>query len=424
MSAEQVAPVSAEQVASVSAEQVAPPNISNPLPSVPFGPGTVVFVQDRTWPGRNDPGGVARISKAHRGANGTMIYDVTYVLESRKEKGVEERFVSLHADHVSQRAAKTNAMTNLMEPEMTVVSASNSSSGMVLQPSLSAGAPTRFPNGVSVVHPQGPLMSAQPVAQLGLLATSQVSGHPRPLLSSLNPTPEEKFPELRDVEFLVASGKVFARHRRSLEPFDPLTLQDDSESKNPDLGSNNSSMVKPQPVNSLTLLKSRPSPPLPLTARQLGALLKLLGPKICMALPWLRIPFSAHKLFATKAKEGAKEGVKEGASPSSKAVVQSPMPRNDAPKLTPASKPNGESITKNPDLEALVAHQKSECEFLSKNSDKNNPMMYSNNYRRAPPVLMVRAHQGGQFLNSQGSYLIPDINNYRECALLEIILVF
>mmetsp|Transcript_28908 Transcript_28908/g.69674 ORF Transcript_28908/g.69674 Transcript_28908/m.69674 type:complete len:1209 (-) Transcript_28908:103-3729(-) len=77
----------------------------------PFDIGTIVFVEARTWPGINELGGVARILKVHRrekgdnqdeGGGGTVItYDVKYVVECRREKGVEEDYVTLHSEYVS-----------------------------------------------------------------------------------------------------------------------------------------------------------------------------------------------------------------------------------------------------------------------------------------------------------------------------------
>eukprot|EP00553_Chaetoceros_curvisetus_P014302 CAMPEP_0204640460 /NCGR_PEP_ID=MMETSP0717-20131115/47385_1 /ASSEMBLY_ACC=CAM_ASM_000666 /TAXON_ID=230516 /ORGANISM="Chaetoceros curvisetus" /LENGTH=45 /DNA_ID= /DNA_START= /DNA_END= /DNA_ORIENTATION= len=42
-----------------------------------FSVGDVVRVQDRTWPGVNKPGGVARISKVHANSDAGYKYDVT-----------------------------------------------------------------------------------------------------------------------------------------------------------------------------------------------------------------------------------------------------------------------------------------------------------------------------------------------------------
>ena len=57
----------------------------------------IVYVQSRTWPGKNKPGGVARVSKVHKGGNSTK-YDVSYVLGGR-EKQVNEAFVTLKDDN-------------------------------------------------------------------------------------------------------------------------------------------------------------------------------------------------------------------------------------------------------------------------------------------------------------------------------------
>jgi hypothetical protein len=70
-----------------------------------FDVGTVVFVRSRTWTGINKPGGVARITKVHlpssNSAHKCIRYDVAYVIETRREKMIEEQFISLHTDYVS-----------------------------------------------------------------------------------------------------------------------------------------------------------------------------------------------------------------------------------------------------------------------------------------------------------------------------------
>ena len=84
----------------------------------PFEAGTLVFVVDRTWPGINDSGGVARIAgvrddsaaaAAGRGIDGlddngqrsSRVYDVRYVIDRRKDRGVAKRFVTLHSHYLS-----------------------------------------------------------------------------------------------------------------------------------------------------------------------------------------------------------------------------------------------------------------------------------------------------------------------------------
>jgi len=60
----------------------------------------IVNIQDRTWPGRNDQGGVAKIIKVSHDSEETK-YDVKYILESRKEKNVEERYITEHSEYAS-----------------------------------------------------------------------------------------------------------------------------------------------------------------------------------------------------------------------------------------------------------------------------------------------------------------------------------
>jgi len=94
-----VAPIT---VASSTATTSAAASPIVPSPAL-FQVGTVVDVLDRTWIGRNDQGGVARIIKVRpNGEDGDndncTRYDVKYVLETRQEKFVEERFLTLHAE--------------------------------------------------------------------------------------------------------------------------------------------------------------------------------------------------------------------------------------------------------------------------------------------------------------------------------------
>ena len=57
----------------------------------------IVYVQSRTRPGINEPGGIARVSKVYEGGN-SIKYDVNYVLGGR-EKQVDEAFVTLKDDN-------------------------------------------------------------------------------------------------------------------------------------------------------------------------------------------------------------------------------------------------------------------------------------------------------------------------------------
>lgn len=153
----------------------------------------------------------------------------------------------------------------------------------------------------------------------------------------------------RHVEFLVTSGKVFARYRSSHEPFDPLNF-----SESPVQSSDNSSKFQ------------HPSPPIPLNRPQLRELLKLLGPKICLSLPWRHIKFEPKNIWSDIAEK--------------------------------------EDFTE----KCLVTYQFEEKNLSEKNPEIYNPISYINNYRRAPPIPIVKAHQG-QF---QCPVIVPEIVNY------------
>lgn len=68
--------------------------------------GDIVQVQARTWPGINQLGGIAKILKMHATTEGTL-YDVRYVLDRRKERNIQEIYVSLHTE--IQQATKGDA---------------------------------------------------------------------------------------------------------------------------------------------------------------------------------------------------------------------------------------------------------------------------------------------------------------------------
>ena len=76
-----------------------------------FQVGTVVSVQDRTWPGRNDVGGVARIINVHANDDGDITYDVKYILESRREKFVDERYIMIHIPDVNMGGSPRKRVT-------------------------------------------------------------------------------------------------------------------------------------------------------------------------------------------------------------------------------------------------------------------------------------------------------------------------
>jgi hypothetical protein len=74
--------------------------------------GSIVFVQARTWPGINRPGGVARVTMVHPSSdNGDSTkFDVAYVLGG-KEKGVDESFVTFNESSPNKECPDGSMMT-------------------------------------------------------------------------------------------------------------------------------------------------------------------------------------------------------------------------------------------------------------------------------------------------------------------------
>jgi hypothetical protein len=85
-----------------------------------------------------------------------------------------------------------------------------------------------------------------------------------------------------DVEFLVSSGKVFARYRSSLRkfnPFVPCPIESSALRLTPKSSRENLSHSQ------VELLLSR-NPPEPLSNAEVIELIRLLGPEMCLRLPW------------------------------------------------------------------------------------------------------------------------------------------
>jgi hypothetical protein len=146
-----------------------------------------------------------------------------------------------------------------------------------------------------------------------------------------------------DVEFLVTSGKVFARHRSSFLKFDPF---------------------KPLATGATSFDLTKSShPPEPLSNIQVVELLNLLGPAMSLRLPWRQLLFDPEKVF----------------NPSKFAISS-------------ASTANISN-----ELQELVSHQKEARLLLENHSDMANPLDYDNKYRKAPPILKLK-HQLKHFI--------------------------
>ena len=284
--------------------------------------GRMVFVQGRFWPGINSPGGYGHIEKAYTATAAadaipgetvvsTVVthVDVKYLENELKtrDRGVPVQYVT-DQHHLALGIEMGDAGTKYLASRRT---AANS-----IVTFAARETPGMYREG------EAPLVHQAEFRNHSIKHSCRVLG---------------------DVEFLVTTGKVFARYRSTLQPFDPFNLS-----------VKQSHTANPPPF-------ALHKPPLPLNARQLQELLKIMGPEICLALPWLRIPFSPQKVFAD----------------------QEMITNGEIPSLSP-------NFTQEY-LGALISHQNETKECIASYSEQNNPMLYLNSYRRAPLILIVQA---------------------------------
>ena len=142
----------------------------------------------------------------------------------------------------------------------------------------------------------------------------------------------------KDVEFLVASGQVFARYRSTQLPFDPLKF------------------LEEDPEKSIELSTKLSPPPVALNNAQVIGLVKLLGPELCINYPWRQIQYVPQRVFE--------------------------MDRN------------------NPSLQLLIRHQNEMRIRRVSRVESFNPMTFANAYRRAPhpPAMSALPGTSGVYL--------------------------
>ena len=195
-------------------------------------------------------------------------------------------------------------------------------------------------------HPGAPhhSMAAQPLRQSSVIDLTEEA--------------ESNIP--KDVEFLVASGKVFARYRSSQLPFDPLKISKEEEPK-----SSNELSMKLSPL------------PVALNDAQVMELVKLLGPAICVNYPWRQIQFTPQRIF----------GIDQN--------------------------------KKDPSLQLLIEYQNEARAHRVSKVELYNPMTFANGYRRAPHPPSMNALPGaaGVFL------LVPSVNYFPISTPLSISMV-
>lgn len=125
--------------------------------SAKFDVGTLVFVEARTWPGMNKLGGVARVTKVHMPTRNSTLdsvkYDVAYVIETRREKMVDEQYVSLHTAYVSPSKDQSLACPTEDLDSSDSEDEQSNHKAKEKQPSRLDSTPARNDSGKSVAQP-------------------------------------------------------------------------------------------------------------------------------------------------------------------------------------------------------------------------------------------------------------------------------
>jgi hypothetical protein len=201
--------------------------------------------------------------------------------------------------------------------------------------------------------------------QMALNAVNHIPPPPPPVQAN------SKIP--KDVEFLVSSGKVFARYRSSQLPFDPLKISE-SDDEVVDL------TMGPESSSDQVMSTKISPPPVALTDNQVIKLVNLLGPALCLSYPWRQIQFTPQRVFGMQ-----------------------PM----------------DQLQVNPSLQLLTQYQGQAREDRIMKVDMYNPMTFQNGYRRAPHPASMNALPGaaGVFL------LVPSVHYYPISTPLSIAMV-
>ncbi len=205
-----------------------------------------------------------------------------------------------------------------------------------------------YPGGP--VHPPGGYphpMAAHPQPMTGhpMAAQPQPQHQSNNDVVDLTENVESKSKIPKDVEFLVVSGKVFARYRSTHLPFDPLKISEEDPKKSNELS---------------TKLSPRPTA---LNDTQVIELVKLLGPGMCVNFPWRQIQFTPQRVF--------------------------------------------QMVQNSPSFQLLIEYQNQVRSHRVSKIDQYNPMTFANGYRRAPHPPSMNALPGAaglQWLVSSANY--------------------
>jgi len=180
----------------------------------------------------------------------------------------------------------------------------------------------------------------------------------------------ELFKNLAGIEFLIVHGFVFARDFLSKEPFDPTKV--DSH-----LGTNES------------MLKTKGSytqQPLPLEPKQLFVLLTMLGPEICMQWPWSQIPLDPKKIWTEELLSSLKQ-LNQG-------IDQVFQPNAITHEISICFAQKEKEFTDQNNRESVVEERYRQYEQYCCRQDAFNPLVYVNDYHKAPLHRNVSSQMG------------------------------
>ena len=194
-----------------------------------------------------------------------------------------------------------------------------------------------------------------------------------------------------NVKFLVVAGNIFTRYHTTPVPFTLLLLKDNNKYEAVSIVLT----LPPKPATPVTAkerkavlltFKIPPKPPVQLPTQQLKTLLELLGPRICVALPWLRILFSTQIVFAVKSDTVVKKKVAVKETAASDINVSSSRTRDTATIEAPSDAYDY--------LKSLTAHHTIASKNLTNvvNVEIKNPLLYTNAYRHAPSMYTIQSH--------------------------------
>jgi acetyl-CoA carboxylase alpha subunit len=61
--------------------------------------GEVVYVQEHSWPGVNNPEGFCVVLKSYTDEQDDLMYDLKYIIDKCSKRGIYSKFISENIEH-------------------------------------------------------------------------------------------------------------------------------------------------------------------------------------------------------------------------------------------------------------------------------------------------------------------------------------